>query len=50
MTARLYKVLLVLPLMVGVLGNGRARGKVIDDGPQSLSQLSSIGESLRNAG
>lgn len=50
MTVRPYKVLLALPLMVGVLGIGRAPGKVVNDGPQSLSQVSSIGESLRNAG
>jgi len=50
MTPRPYKILLALPLMVGVLGTGRAPGKIIDDGPQSLSQVSSIGESLRNAG
>ena len=50
MTPRPYKILFALPLVVGVLGTGQAPGKIIDDGPQSLSQVSSIGESLRNAG
>ncbi len=50
MTTRTYEVLLVLSLLAGVLGIGRAEGKVIDDGPQKLSQISSIGETLRNAG
>ena len=36
--------------MMGGLGNGRVLGKVVDDGPQNLSQISSIGESLVNAG
>ena len=47
---RPYQVPFTLSLMIGVLGIGRAYGKVIDAGPQSLSQISSIGESLRNAG
>jgi hypothetical protein len=50
MMSRSLKVLLALTLMVGVFGNGPVLGKVIDGGPQSLSQNSSIGESLRNAG
>jgi len=50
MTARSCQILFALTLLAGVLGNGRALGKVIDGGPQSLSQDSSIGESLRNAG
>ncbi len=50
MTTRPYNMLLILSLIAGALGNGRAEGKVIDDGPQSLSQVSSIGESLRHAG
>lgn len=50
MTACPYKVLFALSLVAGVLGKGRAHGKVIDDGPQHLSQISSLGESLHNAG
>lgn len=50
MTTRPYKLLLALSQIVGVLWSSRAQGKVIDDGPQSLSQISSIGESLRYAG
>lgn len=45
-----YKVPIALSLMAGVLGNVRALGVVIDDGPQHLNEMSSIGESLRNAG
>jgi hypothetical protein len=45
-----YNVPLALSLIASVLANGRAQGKVIDDGPQHLSDISSIGESLRNAG
>ena len=50
MAGHWYKVLLALPVMAGVLGIGRAPGKVIEGGPQRLSQVSSIGESLRDAG
>jgi hypothetical protein len=50
MTTRPYRLLLAMALTAAVLGNGRALGKVIDGGPQHLSQDSSIGESLRNAG
>ena len=50
MATRPYQVFLALSLIIGVLGNSQAHGRVIDDGPQSLSQISSIGESLRNAG
>ncbi len=50
MTTRSCQILFALSLIAGVLGIGRADGKVIDDGPQKLSQISSIGESLRNAG
>jgi hypothetical protein len=51
--ARLSKVPLTLWLIAGVLDvleNGRAQGKVIDDGPQHLGDVSSIGESLLHAG
>jgi hypothetical protein len=47
---RPYQVFLALPLIISVLGIDRAQGKIIDDGPQNLSEISSIGESLRNAG
>jgi len=50
MTTHPYNVPLALSLIAGVLGNGRAQGQVVDDGPQHLNQISSIGESLRNAG
>jgi hypothetical protein len=50
MTSRRYTVLLLLPQVLGILGAGRALGKIIDDGPQSLAQVSSIGETLRNSG
>ncbi len=50
MATRHYQVSLALSLLIGVLAIGQARGKVIDNGPQSLSQISTIGESLRNAG
>jgi hypothetical protein len=50
MMTRPYQILHTLSLIVGFLGIGRAQGKVIDDGPQHLSQISSIGEALRNAG
>jgi len=50
MGTHLGKVPLTLSLMAGILGSGRAYGKVIDGGPQKLSQVSSIGESLRRAG
>lgn len=50
MTVHPYKVLLALLVITGALGSGHALGKVIDGGPQSLSQISSIGETLRNAG
>jgi hypothetical protein len=49
MTHPFYAVLLLL-LLIAVLGALRAEGKVIDGGPQPLSEMSSIGESLRNAG
>jgi hypothetical protein len=49
MTTHPYNVPLALSLIAGVLGNGRAQGQVVDDGPQHLNQISSIGESLRNA-
>jgi hypothetical protein len=41
---------LACALMAGDGGIGRVLGKVIDAGPQSLGQTSSMGESLRNAG
>ena len=41
---------LALSLIAGVLGSVWAQGKVIDDGPQHLNEMSSIGESLRNLG
>ncbi len=47
---RPYQVLFLLSLIIGLVGIGPASGKVIDDGPQSLSQISSIGESLQKAG
>ena len=50
MATRSHQVVLALSLIIGVLGIGRAHGKIIDDGPQKLSKISSIGESLRNAG
>jgi hypothetical protein len=50
MTTHPYGVPLALSLIAGILGNGRAQGKVIDDGPQPLREMSSIGESLRHAG
>jgi hypothetical protein len=50
MATSAYRVLLAFPLILSILGKGWAQGKVIDDGPQKLSQISSIGESLRNAG
>jgi hypothetical protein len=50
MAARPYKMVLILSFIAGIMGHSRAAGKVIDDGPQSLNQISSIGESLRNAG
>jgi hypothetical protein len=50
MKSHLSKALLALCLAVGGLCNGRAQAKVVDAGPQSLSQISNIGESLQNAG
>jgi hypothetical protein len=50
MTPRPYKILLALPLLMGVAANIPVQAKIIDDGPQSLAQVSSIGESLRNGG
>ena len=42
---------MVALLLVGCAPKtGRAQGEVIDDGPQHLNEISSIGESLRNAG
>ena len=37
-------------LFIGVLSNGRALGKIIDNGPQKLDPTSSIGEALRHTG
>ena len=50
MTIHPHIVPLALSLIVGVLWNARAQAKVIDDGPQHLNEMSSIGESLRKAG
>lgn len=49
MTSNLCKVLLVLALLAGVLGNTRAQGKAIDGGPQDQNPISSLGESLSKA-
>jgi hypothetical protein len=45
-----YQALLPLVLAATVLGSGCALGKVVDDGPQHLSEMSSIGKVLQNAG
>ncbi len=49
MSAHACVVLLTL-LLIAVLGTLRAEGKVIEDGPQHLSEMSSVGQSLRTAG
>ena len=48
--ARPNAVFLALTLTFGILESAPALAGVIDDGPQELSQISTIGESLRNAG
>ena len=50
-TRRVSALTMILLALVAVAPRtGRAQGEVIDDGPQHLSEISSIGESLRNAG
>lgn len=50
MATRRYQIVLILTLFIGVLSNGRALGKIIDNGPQKLDPTSSIGEALRHTG
>jgi hypothetical protein len=50
MMTDLYKALFTFSLIAGSLSNGMAQGRVIEAGPQGLSQVSTIGESLHNAG
>ena len=46
----LLRLVTAMALVAALPGIGRAQGDVIDDGPQHLNDISSIGESLRNAG
>lgn len=47
MRSYIFRIILLFPVVLVTL---RMEAKVIDDGPQHLNEMSSIGESLRNAG
>ena len=47
---RSFGLLLALCALVAVPGDSRAQGKAMDDGPQNRGQISSISDSLKNAG
>lgn len=50
MNFALARAALLFLVLAGLPGKGLAQGEVVDDGPQHLNEISSIGESLRNAG